>query len=157
MNWIQVLSHLFSSAVFLCLVYIFLSHIPHHILMTCINDSSSLQDCFSREKTLGHCLTNIFKLNCGWISLFWMNEAYPFSLKSQQLRFHRFLLDSPSRTPVLVGSDEFDKCLSNDKFSHEEYSNGALSILQYPYGKCDYIWTENGVWFFYLFSLLIWN
>lgn len=68
-----------------------------------------------------------------------MNEAYPFSLKSQQLRFHRFLLDSPSRTPVLVGSDEFDKCLSNDKFSHEEYSNGALSILQYPYGKCDYI------------------
>lgn len=43
--------------------------------------------------------------------------------------------DSPSRTPVLVGSDEFDKCLSNDKFSHEEYSNGALSVLQYPYGK----------------------
>lgn len=46
-----------------------------------------------------------------------------------------FLLDSPSRTPVLVGSEEFDKCLNNDKFSHEEYSNGALSILQYPYGK----------------------
>lgn len=68
-----------------------------------------------------------------------MNEAYPFSLKLQQLRFHCFLIDSPSRTPVLVGSDEFDKCLSNDKFSHEEYSNGALSILQYPYGKCDYI------------------
>ena len=43
--------------------------------------------------------------------------------------------DSPSRTPALVGSDEFDKCLNNDKFSHEEYSNGALSILQYPYGK----------------------
>lgn len=51
---------------------------------------------------------------------------------------HFFFLDSPSRTPVLVGSDEFDKCLSNDKFSHEEYSNGALSILQYPYGKCHY-------------------
>lgn len=46
-------------------------------------------------------------------------------------------LDSPSRTPVLVGSDEFDKCLSNDKYSHEEYSNGALSVLQYPYGR----WT----------------
>ncbi|XP_039187577.1 eukaryotic translation initiation factor 2-alpha kinase 3 isoform X2 [Crotalus tigris] len=43
------------------------------------------------------------------------------------------LIHSPSRTPVLVGSDEFDKCLSNDKFSHEEYSNGALSVLQYPY------------------------
>lgn len=47
------------------------------------------------------------------------------------------VLDSPSRTPVLVGSDEFDKCLSNDKFSHEEYSNGALSVLQYPYGWCE--------------------
>ncbi|XP_040191400.1 eukaryotic translation initiation factor 2-alpha kinase 3 isoform X1 [Rana temporaria] len=45
------------------------------------------------------------------------------------------LIHSPSRTPVLVGSDEFDKCLSNDKFSHEEYSNGALSVLQYPYAK----------------------
>ncbi|XP_003222450.1 eukaryotic translation initiation factor 2-alpha kinase 3 isoform X2 [Anolis carolinensis] len=43
------------------------------------------------------------------------------------------LIHSPSRTPVIVGSDEFDKCLSNDKFSHEEYSNGALSVLQYPY------------------------
>ncbi|XP_051503647.1 eukaryotic translation initiation factor 2-alpha kinase 3-like [Myxocyprinus asiaticus] len=43
------------------------------------------------------------------------------------------LIHSPSRTPVLVGSEEFDKCLNNDKFSHEEYSNGALSILQYPY------------------------
>ncbi|TNN39634.1 Eukaryotic translation initiation factor 2-alpha kinase 3 [Liparis tanakae] len=43
------------------------------------------------------------------------------------------LVHSPSRTPALVGSDEFDKCLNNDKFSHEEYSNGALSILQYPY------------------------
>ncbi|XP_069488306.1 eukaryotic translation initiation factor 2-alpha kinase 3 isoform X2 [Ambystoma mexicanum] len=43
------------------------------------------------------------------------------------------LIHSPSRTPVLVGSDEFDKCLSNDKYSHEEYSNGALSVLQYPY------------------------
>lgn len=42
--------------------------------------------------------------------------------------------DSPSRTPALVGSDEFDKCLNNDKFSHDEYSNGALSVLQYPYG-----------------------
>ncbi|XP_043935218.1 eukaryotic translation initiation factor 2-alpha kinase 3 [Protopterus annectens] len=48
------------------------------------------------------------------------------------------LIHSASRTPVLVGSDEFDKCLSNDKFSHEEYSNGALSVLQYPYdnGYC---------------------
>ncbi|KAG8591131.1 hypothetical protein GDO81_000055 [Engystomops pustulosus] len=45
------------------------------------------------------------------------------------------LIHSPSRTPVLVGSDEFDKCLSNDKFSHEEYSNGALSVLQYPYAN----------------------
>uniref|UniRef100_H3CYY3 Eukaryotic translation initiation factor 2-alpha kinase 3 n=1 Tax=Tetraodon nigroviridis TaxID=99883 RepID=H3CYY3_TETNG len=43
------------------------------------------------------------------------------------------LIHSPSRTPALVGSDEFDKCLNNDKFSHDEYSNGALSILQYPY------------------------
>lgn len=57
------------------------------------------------------------------------------------------LLDSPSRTPILVGSDEFDKCLNNDKFSHEEYSNGALSILQYPYGKYDYAWIENAVLF----------
>ncbi|KAK1894264.1 Eukaryotic translation initiation factor 2-alpha kinase 3 [Dissostichus eleginoides] len=40
-----------------------------------------------------------------------------------------------------VGSDEFDKCLNNDKFSHEEYSNGALSILQYPY--------DNGYYFPY--------
>ncbi|XP_059577434.1 eukaryotic translation initiation factor 2-alpha kinase 3 isoform X4 [Alligator mississippiensis] len=45
------------------------------------------------------------------------------------------LIHSPSRTPVLVGSDEFDKCLSNDKYSHEEYSNGALSVLQYPYER----------------------
>ncbi|XP_048084253.1 eukaryotic translation initiation factor 2-alpha kinase 3 [Alosa alosa] len=43
------------------------------------------------------------------------------------------LIHSPSRTPVLVGSEEFDKCLNNDRFSHEEYSNGALSVLQYPY------------------------
>ncbi|XP_076604174.1 eukaryotic translation initiation factor 2-alpha kinase 3 [Chaetodon auriga] len=49
------------------------------------------------------------------------------------------LIHSPSRTPALVGSDEFDKCLNNDKFSHEEYSNGALSILQYPY--------DNGYYF----------
>ncbi|OXB78781.1 UNVERIFIED_CONTAM: hypothetical protein H355_011799 [Colinus virginianus] len=48
-------------------------------------------------------------------------------------------LDSPSRTPVLVGSDEFDKCLSNDKYSHEEYSNGALSVLQYPYDNGYYL------------------
>ena len=46
-----------------------------------------------------------------------------------------------------MGSDEFDKCLSNDKFSHEEYSNGALSILQYPYGKCDSTWIENAGFF----------
>ncbi|XP_034418995.1 eukaryotic translation initiation factor 2-alpha kinase 3 [Cyclopterus lumpus] len=51
------------------------------------------------------------------------------------------LVHSPSRTPALVGSDEFDKCLNNDKFSHEEYSNGALSILQYPY--------DNGYFFPY--------
>uniref|UniRef100_A0A6Q2XUR9 Eukaryotic translation initiation factor 2-alpha kinase 3 n=1 Tax=Esox lucius TaxID=8010 RepID=A0A6Q2XUR9_ESOLU len=51
------------------------------------------------------------------------------------------LIHSPSRTPVLVGSDEFDKCLNNDKFSHEEYSNGALSVLQYPY--------DNGYYFPY--------
>lgn len=51
------------------------------------------------------------------------------------------LIHSPSRTPVLVGSDEFDKCLTNDKFSHDEYSNGALSILQYPY--------DNGYYFPY--------
>ncbi|KAJ8787987.1 hypothetical protein J1605_005645 [Eschrichtius robustus] len=49
------------------------------------------------------------------------------------------LIHSPSRTPVLVGSDEFDKCLNNDKFSHEEYSNGALSILQYPYDNGYYL------------------
>uniref|UniRef100_A0A7N8YHF7 Eukaryotic translation initiation factor 2-alpha kinase 3 n=1 Tax=Mastacembelus armatus TaxID=205130 RepID=A0A7N8YHF7_9TELE len=51
------------------------------------------------------------------------------------------LIHSPSRTPALVGSDEFDKCLNNDKFSHEEYSNGALSVLQYPY--------DNGYYFPY--------
>ncbi|KAM4625548.1 eukaryotic translation initiation factor 2-alpha kinase 3 isoform 2-T2 [Polymixia lowei] len=51
------------------------------------------------------------------------------------------LIHSPSRTPILVGSDEFDKCLNNDKFSHDEYSNGALSILQYPY--------DNGYFFPY--------
>ncbi|XP_061552110.1 eukaryotic translation initiation factor 2-alpha kinase 3 [Phycodurus eques] len=51
------------------------------------------------------------------------------------------LIHSPSRTPALVGSDEFDKCLNNDKFSHDEYSNGALSILQYPY--------DNGYYFLY--------
>ncbi|CAL1575568.1 unnamed protein product [Knipowitschia caucasica] len=49
------------------------------------------------------------------------------------------LIHSPSRTPALVGSDEFDKCLTNDKFSHDEYSNGGLSILQYPY--------DNGYYF----------
>lgn len=49
------------------------------------------------------------------------------------------LIHSPSRTPVLVGSDEFDKCLSNDKFSHAEYSNGALSVLQYPYDNGYYL------------------
>ncbi|KAM8833485.1 eukaryotic translation initiation factor 2-alpha kinase 3 isoform 2-T2 [Synchiropus picturatus] len=51
------------------------------------------------------------------------------------------LIHSPSRTPALVGSHEFDKCLNNDKFSHEEYSNGALSVLQYPY--------DNGIYFPY--------
>ncbi|KAL0969528.1 hypothetical protein UPYG_G00228420 [Umbra pygmaea] len=51
------------------------------------------------------------------------------------------LIHSPSRTPVLVGSDEFDKCLNNDKFSHEEYSIGPLSVLQYPY--------DNGYYFPY--------
>ncbi|XP_068195565.1 eukaryotic translation initiation factor 2-alpha kinase 3 [Antennarius striatus] len=51
------------------------------------------------------------------------------------------LIHSPSRTPALVGSDEFDKCLNNDKYSHEEYSNGALSVLQYPY--------DNGYYFPY--------
>uniref|UniRef100_A0A665V5I4 Eukaryotic translation initiation factor 2-alpha kinase 3 n=1 Tax=Echeneis naucrates TaxID=173247 RepID=A0A665V5I4_ECHNA len=51
------------------------------------------------------------------------------------------LIHSPSRTPALVGSDELDKCLNNDKFSHDEYSNGALSILQYPY--------DNGYFFPY--------
>ncbi|KAM9355748.1 eukaryotic translation initiation factor 2-alpha kinase 3 [Pholidichthys leucotaenia] len=51
------------------------------------------------------------------------------------------LIHSPSRTPALAGSDEFDKCLSNDKFSHDEYSNGALSVLQYPY--------DNGYYFPY--------
>ncbi|XP_062378144.1 eukaryotic translation initiation factor 2-alpha kinase 3 isoform X1 [Sardina pilchardus] len=49
------------------------------------------------------------------------------------VRWKPLIPDSPSRTPVLVGSEEFDKCLNNDRFSHEEYSNGALSVLQYPY------------------------
>ncbi|XP_034051256.1 eukaryotic translation initiation factor 2-alpha kinase 3 [Thalassophryne amazonica] len=53
----------------------------------------------------------------------------------------RPLIHSPSRTPALVGSDELDKCLNNDKFSHDEYSNGALSVLQYPY--------DNGYYFPY--------
>lgn len=82
-----------------------------------------------------------------------MNEVRVF-IKVITVKILRFPLDSPSRTPVLVGSDEFDKCLSNDKFSHEEYSNGALSILQYPYGKCDYSWIENAE-FYFLFSLCI--
>ncbi|KAK2826724.1 hypothetical protein Q5P01_020938 [Channa striata] len=56
------------------------------------------------------------------------------------------LIHSPSRTPALVGSDEFDKCLNNDKFSHDEYSNGALSILQYPY--------DNGYYFPYSKQIL---
>lgn len=56
-----------------------------------------------------------------------------------------------------MGSDEFDKCLSNDKFSHEEYSNGALSILQYPYGKCGEARTENATLLFLLVYLLIWD
>ncbi|XP_048453334.1 eukaryotic translation initiation factor 2-alpha kinase 3 isoform X2 [Rhincodon typus] len=43
------------------------------------------------------------------------------------------LIHSPTRTPALIRSDEHDKCLSNDRHSHDEYSNGALSILQYPY------------------------
>ncbi|XP_048398697.1 eukaryotic translation initiation factor 2-alpha kinase 3 isoform X2 [Stegostoma tigrinum] len=43
------------------------------------------------------------------------------------------LIHSPARTPALIRSDERDKCLSNDRHSHDEYSNGALSILQYPY------------------------
>ncbi|XP_078080131.1 eukaryotic translation initiation factor 2-alpha kinase 3 isoform X2 [Mustelus asterias] len=43
------------------------------------------------------------------------------------------LIHSPARTPALISSDEHDKCLSNDRHSHDEYSNGALSILQYPY------------------------
>ncbi|KAF7710592.1 eukaryotic translation initiation factor 2-alpha kinase 3 [Silurus meridionalis] len=51
------------------------------------------------------------------------------------------LIHSPSRTPALVGPEEFDKCLKNDKFSYEEYSNGALSILQYPH--------DNGYYFPY--------
>ncbi|XP_076830565.1 LOW QUALITY PROTEIN: eukaryotic translation initiation factor 2-alpha kinase 3 [Brachyhypopomus gauderio] len=51
------------------------------------------------------------------------------------------LIHSPSRTSVLVGSEEFDKCLNNDKYSHDEYSNGALSILQYPH--------DNGFYFPY--------
>ncbi|KAK1791557.1 hypothetical protein P4O66_013557, partial [Electrophorus voltai] len=51
------------------------------------------------------------------------------------------LIHSPSRTPALVGSEEFDKCLNNDKYSYEEYSNGALSILQYPH--------DNGYYFPY--------
>ncbi|XP_072353746.1 eukaryotic translation initiation factor 2-alpha kinase 3 isoform X3 [Scyliorhinus torazame] len=43
------------------------------------------------------------------------------------------LIHSPARTPALIRSDEHDKCLNNDRHSHDEYSNGALSILQYPY------------------------
>lgn len=62
--------------------------------------------------------------------LFWL-----FILLQRELLHLVLDTDSPSRTPALVGSDEFDKCLNNDKFSHDEYSNGALSILQYPYGK----------------------
>lgn len=59
----------------------------------------------------------------------------PLSIEIKELIHLVLDTDSPSRTPALVGSDEFDKCLNNDKFSHDEYSNGALSILQYPYGK----------------------
>uniref|UniRef100_UPI00398F1277 eukaryotic translation initiation factor 2-alpha kinase 3 isoform X1 n=2 Tax=Pristiophorus japonicus TaxID=55135 RepID=UPI00398F1277 len=49
------------------------------------------------------------------------------------------LIHSPARTPALVRSDEHDKCLSNDRHSHEEYSNGALSVLQYPYDSGFYL------------------
>ncbi|XP_078263271.1 eukaryotic translation initiation factor 2-alpha kinase 3 [Rhinoraja longicauda] len=49
------------------------------------------------------------------------------------------LIHSPARTPALVRSDEHDKCLSNDIHSHEEYSIGALSILQYPYDSGFYL------------------
>ncbi|XP_051898356.1 eukaryotic translation initiation factor 2-alpha kinase 3 [Pristis pectinata] len=49
------------------------------------------------------------------------------------------LIHSPARTPALVRSDEHDKCLSNDRHSHEEYSLGALSILQYPYDNGFYL------------------
>ncbi|XP_067884870.1 eukaryotic translation initiation factor 2-alpha kinase 3 isoform X2 [Heterodontus francisci] len=49
------------------------------------------------------------------------------------------LIHSPARTPALIRSDEHDKCLSNDRHSHDEYSNGALSILQYPYDNGYYL------------------
>ncbi|XP_072898251.1 eukaryotic translation initiation factor 2-alpha kinase 3 [Hemitrygon akajei] len=49
------------------------------------------------------------------------------------------LIHSPARTPALIRSDEHAKCLSNDKHSHEEYSLGALSILQYPYDNGFYL------------------
>lgn len=60
----------------------FFKYTSHHILTTCLNNSSSLQDCFSRERTLSH----LFILHactelCGWISIFWMNEVHTFSLK----------------------------------------------------------------------------
>uniref|UniRef100_A0A4W3JDH4 non-specific serine/threonine protein kinase n=1 Tax=Callorhinchus milii TaxID=7868 RepID=A0A4W3JDH4_CALMI len=49
------------------------------------------------------------------------------------------LIHSPSRTPALVSSDEHDKCLINDRLSHEEYSSRGLSILQYPYDNGFYL------------------
>lgn len=72
---------------------------------------------------------------CNWSSHEFHTRIDFFYNHSAQKIVSFLCLDSPSRTPVLVGSDEFDKCLSNDKYSHEEYSNGALSVLQYPYGR----------------------
>ena len=70
-------------------------------------------------------------------------EATNFRMSLHDNDFNEIAAYPESRLPFCAllhkNRDEFDKCLSNDKFSHEEYSNGALSILQYPYGKCDYI------------------
>lgn len=127
----------------------FFKYTSHHILTTCLNNSSSLQDCFSRERTLSHFVHLTCLYWTVWLNIYFLNKwSTHVFIKIIIVTILHFLLDSPSRTPVLVGSDEFDKCLSNDKFSHEEYSNGALSILQYPYGKCDYVRTENAILFF---------
>lgn len=133
----------------------FLSHVSHHILITCLDDFIfSIILLFKGKNLELFAWLNMLKRTSVAEYIFLNEWGTCVFIKVITVKILHFPLDSPSRTPVLVGSDEFDKCLSNDKFSHEEYSNGALSILQYPYGKCDYSCIENAK-FYFLFILCI--